>query len=77
MNSKCCVQLCGFTSEAVLVFLQFDWSELGYLSHLSFFYSIHTTKHIFAAKIQFFRERCKKIYGNFADEDLFVTFQRN
>ena len=37
---------------------------------------LHTTKHIFAAKIQFFRERCKKIHRNFADEDLFVAVKQ-
>ena len=42
-------------------------TEVGKQTDVSFFYSIHTTKHIFAAKIQFFRERCKKIHRNFAD----------
>ena len=42
-------------------------TEVGKQADVSFFYSIHTTKYIFAAKIQFFRERCKKIHRNFAD----------
>ena len=51
-------------------------TEVGQQADVSFFYSIHTTKHIFATKIQFFRERCKKIHRNFADEDLFVAVKQ-
>ena len=51
-------------------------TEVGEQADVSFFYSVHTTKHIFATKIQFFRERCKKIHRNFADEDLFVAVKQ-
>ena len=51
-------------------------TEVGQQADVSFFYSVHTTKHIFATKIQFFRERCKKIHRNFADEDLFVAVKQ-
>ena len=42
-------------------------TEVGQQTDVSFFYSIHTTKHIFAAKIQLLYEISKKIHGIFAD----------